>query len=115
MRDCVATAEREGIKAPESGNKELRQANEILRLASIFFAQADLDHLQEEVRTFIDKHRERFGVKLICKLLQVAPSAYWRYAARQRDLSLRSARTCRNEFLIPPHPADLAGQLSSLW
>lgn len=30
------------------------------------------------MRSFIDQHRERFGVEPICKLLQVAPSAYWR-------------------------------------
>jgi len=34
-------------------------------------------------------------------LLQVAPSGYWRHAARQRDPSLRSARAQRDEALIP--------------
>ncbi len=34
-------------------------------------------------------------------MLQVAPSAYWRHAARQRDRSLRSARARRDECLIP--------------
>ena len=53
------------------------------------------------MRDFINQHRESFGVEPICKLLQVAPSAYWRHAARQRDPSLRSARTRRDEFLIP--------------
>jgi len=53
------------------------------------------------VRSFIDQHRERFGVEPICTLLRVAPSAYWRHAARQRDPSLRSARARREEFLIP--------------
>lgn len=53
------------------------------------------------MRSFIDQHRERFGVELICKLLRVAPSAYWRHAARQRDPSLCSARARRDEFLIP--------------
>ena len=53
------------------------------------------------MRSFIDQHRERFGVEPICKLLRVAPSAYWRYAARQRNPSLHSARARRDEFLIP--------------
>ena len=53
------------------------------------------------MRSFIDQHRERFGVELICKLLRIAPSAYWRHAARQRNPSLRSARVRRDEFLIP--------------
>ena len=53
------------------------------------------------MRAFIGQHRERFGVEPICKLLRVAPSAYWRHAARQRDPSLRSARARRDEFLMP--------------
>ncbi len=36
-------AERERVKALERENRELRQANEILRKASAFFAQAELD------------------------------------------------------------------------
>lgn len=39
----VTTAERERIKALEREVKELRRANEILRTASAFFAQAELD------------------------------------------------------------------------
>ena len=53
------------------------------------------------MRSFIDQHRESFGVEPICKLLQVAPSGYWRHAARQRDPSLHSARARRDEFLMP--------------
>jgi len=36
--------ERERINALERENRELRKANEILRLASAYFAQAELDH-----------------------------------------------------------------------
>ena len=53
------------------------------------------------MKSFIDQHRERFGVEPICKLLRVAPSAYWGHAARQRDPSLRSARARRDEYLMP--------------
>jgi transposase-like protein len=42
-RDGVTTAERERVKALEREVKELRRANEILKLASAFFAQAELD------------------------------------------------------------------------
>ena len=35
--------ERERIKSPEREVRELRQANEILRKASAYFAQAELD------------------------------------------------------------------------
>ena len=47
-RDGVTSAERERIKTLERENKELRQANEILRLASAFFAQAELDRLKRK-------------------------------------------------------------------
>jgi transposase-like protein len=43
LRDSVMTDERERIKVLERENKELRKANEILKLASAFFAQAELD------------------------------------------------------------------------
>ena len=43
QRAGVTTEERERIKALERENRELRQANEILRKASAYFAQAELD------------------------------------------------------------------------
>ena len=42
-REGATTAEQERVKALEREVKELRKANEILRLASAFFAQAELD------------------------------------------------------------------------
>ena len=42
-REGVTSDERERIKALEREVKELRRANEILKLASAFFAQAELD------------------------------------------------------------------------
>ena len=42
-RPGPTTSETERIKALERENRELRQANEILRKASAYFAQAELD------------------------------------------------------------------------
>jgi transposase-like protein len=42
-RAGLTTDERERLKALERENLELRRANEILRKASAFFAQAELD------------------------------------------------------------------------
>jgi transposase len=39
----ATTGERERLKALERENRELRQANEILRKASAYFAQAEFD------------------------------------------------------------------------
>ena len=43
QRDGLTTADRERLKVLERENRELRQANEILRKASAYFAQAELD------------------------------------------------------------------------
>ena len=43
VRAGVTTAEAQRVKALEREVKELRRANEILKLASAFFAQAELD------------------------------------------------------------------------
>ena len=43
QRAGLTTDERERLKALERENRELRQANEILRKASAYFAQAELD------------------------------------------------------------------------
>jgi transposase-like protein len=42
-RAGLSTSERERLKALERDVRELRQANEILRKASAYFAQAELD------------------------------------------------------------------------
>ena len=43
VRDGVSTDERERLKALEREVKELRRTNEILKIASAFFARAELD------------------------------------------------------------------------
>ena len=43
MRPGTTTSEQDRVKALEREVKELRRANEILKLASAFFAQAELD------------------------------------------------------------------------
>jgi len=43
VREGLSTEERAHMKALEREVKELRRANEILKLASAFFAQAELD------------------------------------------------------------------------
>jgi transposase InsO family protein len=53
------------------------------------------------MRAFVDQHRETFGVEPICKVLQIAPSGYRRYAAQRRHPARRSARAQRDEALLP--------------
>lgn len=42
-----------------------------------------------------------FGVEPICKVLQIAPSGYWRQAAHARNPALRGTRAQRDDELIP--------------
>jgi putative transposase len=56
---------------------------------------------------FIDDQRSTFGVEPICQVLQVAPSAYRRHAARHRDPSLLSPRAQRD--------AELAPKITQVW
>ena len=50
---------------------------------------------------FIARHRDTYGVEPICKVLQIAPSAYWRHAAEQRNPTFRCTRSIRDDELIP--------------
>jgi transposase len=43
VRQGTTTAEKDRLRELERENRELRKANEILKLASAFFAQAELD------------------------------------------------------------------------
>ena len=53
------------------------------------------------MRDFVDEHRGTFGVEPICKVLQIAPSAYRRHAALQREPQRRCARAQRDDVLVP--------------
>ena len=46
--------------------------------------------------TFIDEHREAFGVEPICSQLPIAPSVYYEHKARERDPARRSKRAVRD-------------------
>lgn len=59
------------------------------------------------MKAFIDEHRKTFGVESICRVLQVAPSMYWRHAARLRNPELRCHRARRDERLV--------GEIERVW
>ncbi|MEW6763432.1 MAG: IS3 family transposase [Pseudomonadota bacterium] len=99
QRPGPTTAEEERIKALEREVRELRKANEILRLASAFFGPGGARPPLQAVRAFIDQYRHAYGVEPICRVMQVAPSGYWRYAAQQRNPELRCARAQRDDLL----------------
>jgi len=57
--------------------------------------------------TFIDDHREDYGVEPICKVLPIAPSIYYEHKARQADPSRLPQRAVRD--------ADLREQIERVW
>ena len=81
-RQGVTSDERQCVKAREREVKKLRRANEILKLASAFFASVQV------LRKFVGKHHHTHGVEPICKVLQIAPSGYRRHVCQQRALTL---------------------------
>lgn len=51
--------------------------------------------------SFIDKHRENYGVEPICRQLPIAPSTYYEHKARERDPVRAPARVRRDLALSP--------------
>ncbi|WP_245459538.1 IS3 family transposase [Rhizobium sp. CCGE531] len=86
----------EKMKALERENRELRQANEILRKASAYFGPGGARPPTEAMISFIDEHRSKFGVEPICRLLPIAPSTYYDAIAKRTDVDRLSARARRD-------------------
>ena len=51
--------------------------------------------------SFIDKHRDAYGVEPICKVISIAPSTYYICLAARDDPSKLSVRTRRDMILKP--------------
>ncbi len=49
--------------------------------------------------SFIDDHREVYGVEPICRVMPIAPSTYYAHKVCRADPSRRSARAKRDEWL----------------
>ncbi len=71
-------SDQEHIKQLERENKELQRANEILRKAAAFFAQAELRPPTQIMVDFIHNNKELYGVEAICRILPIAASTYYR-------------------------------------
>ncbi|AYO84724.1 IS3 family transposase [Methylobacterium brachiatum] len=99
QRPGPTTDERERIKALERENRELRQANEILRKASALFCDGGARPPVADMVAFIDDHREAYGVEPICRVLPIAPSTYHAHAARRADPGKLPARA-RSDAVI---------------
>ena len=127
QRGGVATEMAEKMKALEREVRELKQANEILRKASAYFAPA-LTHASmccraagrsstahsndDPVHTLPGKalrsnvprgedHRAAHGVEPICRVLPIAPVTFCDHLAKRADPSCFSDRAQRDAELKP--------------
>ncbi|WP_244927258.1 IS3 family transposase [Microbacterium sediminis] len=89
------------IKRLQKENAELRRANEILKAASVFFREGARPPLTEMIR-FIDEHRDRFGVELICRVLRPAVQGFLTSRGYRAAVGRApSARQLKDELLVP--------------
>ena len=51
------------------------------------------------MKSFIDEHRDQYGVEPICRVLPIAPSTCFAHADKKTDADLRSDRAKRDEGL----------------
>jgi putative transposase len=90
---------REELKRLQRENRELKKANEILRLAWSIFCEGGARPPTEVTVAFIDDYRQALGVEPVCRAMQIAPSTYYQHKAYQVDPDLRSPRRKRDEEL----------------
>ncbi len=57
--------------------------------------------------SYIDDHRDTYGVEPICRVLPIAPSTYYAHKACEADPDLRSPRAKRDEMLC--------GEIERVW
>ncbi|MGH3085215.1 MAG: IS3 family transposase [Gaiellaceae bacterium] len=98
-RPGATTDERERIKGLERENRELRQANEILRKASAYFCSGGARPPMEAMISFVDAYRDDHGVEPICRVIEIAPSTYHAHVARRAEPETAPARVKRDAML----------------
>ena len=92
-KELLSTEEREELKALRGEVRELRPGQRHLEVGVCLFRRRARP-TPDEVSSYIEEHRERFGVEPICKILEVSASAYY-----QRRKGERSARSLEDERL----------------
>ncbi|MBK45294.1 MAG: IS3 family transposase [Roseovarius sp.] len=99
-RAGIPTEMAEKMKALERENRELKQANEILRKASAYFCSGGARPPVQDMIAFIEENRD-IGVEPICKHLPIAPSTFYDHMAKRANPDLLSDRAKRDKALRP--------------
>ncbi len=100
-----AQSQEQRIKALERENRELKQANEIIRKAAAFFAQAETGRPPKV--DFIDDYKNNYGTLAICRVLPIASSTYHRAKDLEYCPEKRSLRSQHDDFYI--------GEIKRIW
>ncbi|MGP5135371.1 IS3 family transposase, partial [Psychrobacter cibarius] len=95
-----AQSQEQRIKELERENKELKQANEIIRKAAAFFGPGGARPLTKIMIQFIDDNKHLYGVELICRVLPIAPSTYYRAQDLSDNPHKRSLRSQHDDFYL---------------
>jgi putative transposase len=106
-RAGLTSSKRERLKELEREVQELKRANEILRKAAAFFAQAEFERPTEMMVSFIDQHRAEYGVEPICAQLPIAPSTYYDHKAREAEPERLPPRFRRD--------AEISQEIQRVW
>ncbi|WP_299794633.1 IS3 family transposase [uncultured Marivita sp.] len=99
-RAGITTEMAEKLKALERENRELKQANEILRKASAYFCPGGARPPVQDMIAFIEENRD-IGVEPICKQLPIAPSTFYDHMVKRANPELLSDRAKRDAVLRP--------------
>ncbi|WP_156915675.1 MULTISPECIES: IS3 family transposase [unclassified Psychrobacter] len=95
-----AQSQAERIKELERENKELKQANEIIRKAAGFFRPGGNRPQTLVMVQFIDENKSIYGILAICRVLPIAPSIYYRTKDLNDNPEKRSQRSQHDDFYL---------------
>ncbi|WP_413771506.1 IS3 family transposase [Psychrobacter sp. AC24] len=95
-----AQSQAERIKELERENKELKQANEIIRKAAAFFGPGGNRPQTLVMVQFIDENKSIYGILAICRVLPIAPSIYYRTKDLNDNPEKRSQRSQHDDFYL---------------
>ncbi|EGT4241364.1 IS3 family transposase [Cronobacter sakazakii] len=100
-QNALTASERQRLKELEREVRELRRSNDILRQASAYFAQAELDRHWKKLMPLLENLSGEHGVGPVCHELDIAPSTYYCHQQRRKCPERRSSRDKRDAVLIP--------------
>lgn len=101
LRNGISTAERDRSRTLERENQRAEAGERYFTQDIGLVCPGGARPPTEAVVSFVDEHRQVYGVESISEVLPIAPSTYRVQAARKRGPSLVPAQAKRDEALSP--------------